>query len=168
MALALTEPMNHPKRTQEIATILCELLGGDIELPRMIVSLLKEAETDWSRDWHIHRYRDLYGVGNEVVFRPHTDYQDHNIKWREDFTDGDIATRVSLQHSSLFEPSRDKRKSQHQFIQIFNSPLPKIFPLIAKWKAEPQTRSDHLPTEGNHLRYIIKFMNQQAARASRR
>ena len=49
------EPMNHPKRTQEIATILCELLGGDIELPRMIVFLLKEAETEWSRDWHIHR-----------------------------------------------------------------------------------------------------------------
>jgi hypothetical protein len=49
------EPMNHPKRTQEIATILCELLGGDIELPRKIVSLLKEAETEESRNWHIHR-----------------------------------------------------------------------------------------------------------------
>ena len=49
------EPMNHPKRTQEIATILCELLGGDIELPRMIVSLLKEAETEESRNWYIHR-----------------------------------------------------------------------------------------------------------------
>ena len=177
MALALTEPMNHPKRTQEIATILCELLGGDIELPRMIVSLLKEAETEWSRDWHIHRYRDLYGVENGVVFRPHTDYQDHNIKWREDFTDGDIATRVSLQHSSLFEPSWDKRKSQHQFIQIFNSPLPNIFPLISKWKAEPEPRPmwlhrwhqrpEQVPTEGNHLRYIIKLMNHVARRQRR-
>ena len=55
MALALTEPMNHPKRTQEIATILCELLGGNIELPRKIVSILKDTETEWSRNWHIHR-----------------------------------------------------------------------------------------------------------------
>ena len=49
--------MNHPKRTQEIATILCELLGGDIELPRMIVGILKDTETEGSRDWHIHRLR---------------------------------------------------------------------------------------------------------------
>ena len=55
--------MNFPKRTQEIATILCHphLLDGDIELSRKIVNLLKEAETDCSRVWHTHRYHDLLG-----------------------------------------------------------------------------------------------------------
>ena len=54
------EPMNHPKRTQEIATILCELLGGDIELPRKIVSILLDTDTEWSRNGHFHRYRVIY------------------------------------------------------------------------------------------------------------
>ena len=49
------EPMNHPKRTQEIATILCQRLGGHIELSRKIVGILKDAETEWSRDWYINR-----------------------------------------------------------------------------------------------------------------
>jgi len=61
--------MNFPKRTQEIATILChnQLLDGDTELSRKIVDLLKEAETVCSRTWHIHClstrewYRDTCG-----------------------------------------------------------------------------------------------------------
>ena len=49
--------MNFPKRTQEIATILChnQLLDGDTELSRKIVNLLKETETEWHRTWHTHR-----------------------------------------------------------------------------------------------------------------
>jgi len=55
--------MNFPKRTQEIATILChnQLLDGDTELSRKIVNLLKEAETEWQRAWHTHRYQGLLG-----------------------------------------------------------------------------------------------------------
>ena len=54
--------MNFPKRTQEIATILCQLLDGDTELSRKIVNLLKETETEWHRTWHIHRYHGLFAT----------------------------------------------------------------------------------------------------------
>ena len=93
------EPMNHPKRTQEIATILCELLGGDIELPRKIVSLLKEAETEWSRDWHIHRYRYIHisqsstlrcwGTTDRCHIFP--ECSTHAIRWPRGFTHEDTA-----------------------------------------------------------------------------
>ena len=62
--------MNYPKRTQEIASILCQLLDGDTELSRKIVELLKDQETDCSRIWHIHRlstrkwYRKTCGLDN--------------------------------------------------------------------------------------------------------
>ena len=109
----LSESDIHPKRTQEIATILCELLDGNIDIPRKIVGHLKDAETEWSRHWHIQRYRYLYGTLGGIVFRgfwmeirplwkPHTDYQDYNIKWRGDFMNGDIATgcRQMQRHSA--------------------------------------------------------------------
>jgi len=47
--------MNFPKRTQEIATTLCQLLDGDTELSRKVVGHLKEAETECSRTWHTYR-----------------------------------------------------------------------------------------------------------------
>ena len=43
----------HPKRTQEIATVLYELLGStEVQLPKKIVSHLKETETEMSREYH--------------------------------------------------------------------------------------------------------------------
>jgi hypothetical protein len=53
----LPESPLHPKRTQEIATILCLLLGGEIELPRKIIGHLKEAETERDRAYHMSLIR---------------------------------------------------------------------------------------------------------------
>jgi hypothetical protein len=47
----------HPKRTQEIATILCLLLGREIELPRKIIGYLKDAETERDRVYHMSLIR---------------------------------------------------------------------------------------------------------------
>ena len=75
--------MNFPKRTQEIATILChnQLLDGDTELSRKIVTLLKGAETEWSQAWHIHRLRLWHG--SSWTRRRFPEYSP--IKWRSDF-----------------------------------------------------------------------------------
>jgi hypothetical protein len=51
--LLLNRP--YPKRTQEICIILCDLLGGDTELSFYLISILKEIETEWSRQWHQYR-----------------------------------------------------------------------------------------------------------------
>jgi len=64
--------MNFPKRTQEIATILCQRLDGDAELSRKIVGHLKETETECNRIWHINRlstrgeYREYVPRGEEA------------------------------------------------------------------------------------------------------
>ena len=72
----LPENPPHPRRTQEIATILSDLLNGDTDIPRKIVSILKEVETDWGREWYIHRYRDF--IHSPIP------------KWRNDFSNDDI------------------------------------------------------------------------------
>jgi hypothetical protein len=83
----LQEPMNFPKRTQEVATILChnQLLDGDTELSRKIVGLLKGAETEWQRAWHIHRLRHWHGsfLGLRRCF---SEYQYPNYPCRSDFS----------------------------------------------------------------------------------
>ena len=53
----LSESPLHPKRTQEIATILCLLLGREIELPRKIIGHLKDAETERDRAYHMSLIR---------------------------------------------------------------------------------------------------------------
>ena len=174
MALALTEPTNHPKRTQEIATILCELLGGDIELPRMIVSLLKEAETEWSRDWHIHRYRDLYGDNNTYQYssgkvpRFHTGYKGCSlgrpcpgqqcrcvVKWRDDFTNEDIVARqVDGVGNILYKETLNKRLSYDKFMQS----LKQILEILKKESYPP------IGTGNNHFSYMIDLWNELPGR----
>ena len=154
MALALTEPMNHPKRTQEIATILCELLGGDIELPRKIVGILKDSETEWSRDWHIHRYRDLYGWdGGQYSLgklRFHTDYKCTKIKLRDDFTNEDIVARqVDGVGNILYKETLNKRLSYDKFMQS----LKEILEILKKESYPP------IGTGNEHFSYMIDLWN---------
>ena len=91
--------MNFPKRTQEIATILCQLLDGDTELSRKIVNLLKDQETEWQRAWHIHRLRKWHG--SVCARRRFPEYQGWNIKWRTDFRVGDVVQEFDLQRVIL-------------------------------------------------------------------
>ena len=166
------EPMNHPKRTQEIATILCDLLGGDIELPRMIVSLLKEAETDWSRDWHIHRYRDLYGDNNTYQYssgklRCRPDYKGCSlsrcrgqqcrcvVKWRDDFTNEDIVARqVDGVGNILYKETLYKRLSYDNFMQS----LKEILEILKKESYPP------IGTGNEHFSYMIDLWNELPGR----
>ena len=84
--------MNFPKRTQEIATILCLFLDGDTELSRKIVALLKEAETEWQRAWHIHRLRIWHG--SSWSRRRFPEYHVSFIKWRSDFRVSEVVKEV--------------------------------------------------------------------------
>ena len=161
------EPMNHPKRTQEIATILCELLGGDIELPRKIVSLLKEAETEWSRDWHIHRYRDLYGDNNTYQYssgkvpRFHTGYRGCgdskvSVRWRrDDFTNEDIVARqVDGVGNILYKETLNKRLSYDKFMES----LKEILEILKKESYPP------IGTGNDHFSYLIDLWNELPGR----
>ena len=153
------EPMNHPKRTQEIATILCELLGGDTDITRKIVGILKESETDWSREWHIHRYRDLYGVGRGPTATrrqtPHTDYKGDNIKWRDDFTNEDIVARqVDGDGTILYKETFDKRQSYDKFMQS----LKEILEILKKESYPP------IGTGNDHFSYLIDLWNELPGR----
>ena len=161
------EPMNHPKRTQEIATILCDLLGGNIELPRMIVGHLKDAETDWSREWHIHRYRDLYGDNNtyqyssgKLRFQP--DYKGCSlsrcrgqqcrcvVKWRDDFTNEDIVARqVDGDGNILYKETVNKRLSYDMFMQS----LKEILEILKEDSYPPMGRGN------DHFSYLIELWN---------
>ena len=91
--------MNFPKRTQEIATILCQRLDGDTELSRKIVNLLKESETEWHRTWHIHRLRLWHG--SMCARRAFPEYKVRDLKWRSDFRVGDVVPEVNLQRVLL-------------------------------------------------------------------
>jgi hypothetical protein len=108
----LQEPMNFPKRTQEIATILChnQLLDGDTELSRKIVGLLKGAETDWQRAWHIHRLRIWHG--SSWTRRRFPEYHVSIIKWRSDFRVDEVVKevqdlRIDLPQRAMIQQLKD-------------------------------------------------------------
>lgn len=84
-----------------IAIILCDLLQGNTELSRMIVSILatsvKAEECNADQEWHIHRYRHLHGTICRGR-RAFEDYSDWRIKWRSDFSYDDVI----YEHDRLF------------------------------------------------------------------
>ena len=88
-----------PKRTQEIAAILChpQLLDGDTELSRKIVGFLKDKETEWQRVWHIHHLRLWHG--SMCARRAFPEYRVTN--WRSDFRLDDVVQEVDLQRILL-------------------------------------------------------------------
>ena len=88
-----------PKRTQEIAAILChpQLLDGDTELSRKIVGFLKDQETEWQRVWHIHHLRLWHG--SMCARRAFPEYRVTN--WRSDFRLDDVVQEVDLQRILL-------------------------------------------------------------------
>ena len=95
----LSEADIHPKRTQEIATILCHthLLDGDVELSRKIVGHIKDLETEWQRVWHIHHLRLWHG--SMCARRAFPEYKVTN--WRSDFRVDDVVQEVDLQRILL-------------------------------------------------------------------
>jgi len=106
----LQEPMNFPKRTQEIATVLCQLLDGDTELSRKIVGLLKGAETEWQRAWHIHRLRIWHG--SSWTRRRFPEYHVSIIKWRSDFRVDEVVKevqdlRIDLPQRAMIQQLKD-------------------------------------------------------------
>ena len=88
-----------PKRTQEIAAILChhQLLDGDTELSRKIVGFLKDKETEWQRVWHTHHLRLWHG--SMCARRAFPEYRVTN--WRSDFRLDDVVQEVDLQRILL-------------------------------------------------------------------
>ena len=102
--------MNFPKRTQEIATVLCQLLDGDTELSRKIVGLLKGAETEWQRAWHIHRLRIWHG--SSWTRRRFPEYHVSIIKWRSDFRVDEVVKevqdlRIDLPQRAMIQQLKD-------------------------------------------------------------
>ena len=95
----LSEGDIYPKRTQEIATILChsQLLDGDVELSRKIVGHIKDLETEWQRVWHIHHLRLWHG--STCARRAFPEYRVTN--WRPDFRSDDVVQEVDLQRILL-------------------------------------------------------------------
>ena len=93
--------MNFPKRTQEIATIICQRLDGDTELARKIVGHLKDQETDWNRHWHIHHLKLWHG--SACARRPFPEYQVPTIQWRSDYSVDDVVGEVDIKRGILLK-----------------------------------------------------------------
>ena len=126
--------MNFPKRTQEIAMILChnQLLDGDTELSRKIVSFLKEAETEWQRAWHIHRLRLWHG--SSCTRRRFPEYHESIIKWRSDFRVDEVVKDV--------HDADDLRKSHPQrnlIQQLKDINYVILYWNLLGWPGRPQT-----------------------------
>jgi hypothetical protein len=135
--------MNFPKRTQEIATILChpQLLDGDTELSRKIVGHLKDAETEWHRSWHIHRYHSLLATSG-LDRLPH----------EEGYVFSQFYHRFI---SFLTEVLRDlKEDSYHPVYRARNSQAE---------SDELRERFENIELRNQHRRYIIKFWNEEVA-----